>query len=491
MADEKKIAPTVDAEEKQITTKSDSELSTKSISEDEGQELTWTEEEEKALVKKVDFLVLPILMLAFFALQLDRGNIGNALTDFFLQEVGITQYQFNVGQQLLSAGIVLLEIPSNIILYRVGPTLWLGGQILAWGLVATFQAFQKGLGPYLATRLLLGLCESGFIPAGLYTITRWYKREETSRRFSLYFLGCYLAVGSSSLIAYGILHMRGICGLGGWQWLFLLEGLFTVLVGLIFLALFPKSTAHPVSLLGLRYFNEREAQILTQRVLRDDPTKFQPRRNVSLAEVKAAFSNWRILPHCLTTILGMAPAQALGAYAPSLVVSFGFDRLKSNAMISIGSWITFLMNIVFGFGADWTGYRGLWVLGGVLLSWGFTLGDRLVIGSGNRDLRFALLIMTVGFSSPWHATNGSWMALNARSAGERSITMAFFVMGANIAGIVGGQIFQAKDAPLYYTGWTVIMALISLSLCMAITANLQYRILNKVQKRTGTDRYTY
>jgi hypothetical protein len=83
------------------------------------------------------------------------------------------------------------------------------------------------------------------------------------------------------------------------------------------------------------------------------------------------------------------------------------------------------------------------------------------------------------------------MALNARSAGERSITMAFFVMGANIAGIVGGQIFQAKDAPLYYTGWTVIMALISLSLCMAITANLQYRILNKVQKRTGTDRYTY
>jgi hypothetical protein len=75
MADEKKIAPTVDAEEKQIATKSDSGLSTKSISEDEGQELTWTEEEEKALVKKIDFLVLPILMLAFFALQLDRGNM--------------------------------------------------------------------------------------------------------------------------------------------------------------------------------------------------------------------------------------------------------------------------------------------------------------------------------------------------------------------------------------------------------------------------------
>jgi len=99
---------------------------------------------------------MPLLIVAFFALQLDRGNIGNAMTDFFLRDVGITQFQFNVGQQLLAAGIVILEIPSNLILYRLGPRLWIGVQVLAWGLVATFQAFQKGLGPYLATRLLLG-----------------------------------------------------------------------------------------------------------------------------------------------------------------------------------------------------------------------------------------------------------------------------------------------------------------------------------------------
>jgi Major Facilitator Superfamily. len=131
---------------------------------------------------------------------------GNAMTDFFLQEVGITQYQFNIGQQLLSAGIVLLEVPSNIILYRLGPSLWIGFQILAWGSVATFQAFikGKGLGPYLTTRLLLGLCESGFIPAGLFTITRWYKREETSKRFAFYFIGNMFASACSGLLAYGM-----------------------------------------------------------------------------------------------------------------------------------------------------------------------------------------------------------------------------------------------------------------------------------------------
>ncbi|KAL2271333.1 hypothetical protein VTJ83DRAFT_704 [Remersonia thermophila] len=488
MADEKKAAFL--ANEKQIPA-TESQSSTKSISEDEGSEITWTEEEEKALKRRVDFLVMPILILAFFALQLDRGNIGNALTDYFMRDVGITQFQFNIGQQLLSAGIVILEIPSNIILYRLGPTIWIGCQILAWGFVATFQAFQKGLWPYLATRLLLGLCESGFIPAGLFTMTRWYKREETSKRFAIYFIGNYLATACSGLIAYGILHMRGIGGLAGWQWLFLIEGAFTVLVGFVFIALFPKSPANPVSFLGIRYFTERESQILQQRVLRDDPTKFQPRRNVSWGEVKDTFTNWRILPHFLMAILGLAPAHTMGSYAPSLVVSFGYDRLKSNAMLSIGSWILFILNLVWGYAADKTGRRGPMVLLGVFCFWGFTLGSRLVIDSQNPNLRFGLLIATIAFQAPWHAVNGSWLALNARSAGERSITMAIFVMSANIAGIIGGQIFQARDAPLYHTGWTVIIVLCSISLAMAITANLQYWLLNKIQKREGEDRYIW
>ncbi|KAK3905782.1 hypothetical protein C8A05DRAFT_30412 [Staphylotrichum tortipilum] len=474
--------------EKQVEALAESQTSR---SDEEGQEIKWTEAEEKALVRRIDFLVMPLLTLAFFALQLDRGNIGNAMTDFFLRDVGITQFQFNVGQQLLSAGIVILEIPSNIILYRVGPTVWIGAQILAWGFVAAFQAFQKGLGPFLATRLLLGLCEAGFIPAGLFTITRWYTREETTKRFSVYFLGNLFAGACSGLVAYGILQMRGICNLAGWQWLFLLEGLFTILVGIAFIAFFPLSTGKPVSILGIRYFSEREAQILQQRVLRDDPTKFQPRRNVTWGEIKDTLTNWRLLPHFFMTLLGMAPAHTMGAYAPLLVVSFGFDRLKSNAMLSIGAWALIVTNLLWGWAAAKTGQRGLMVFLGVLILWGFTIGNRVLVGSSNGNLRFGILVTATAFQANWHAVNGSWMALNARSAGERSVTLAIFVMSANIAGIIGSQVFQAKDAPLYYTGWTVIVALISVALFCSIVANLQYRLLNKFQKRTGEARYHY
>lgn len=85
--------------------------------------------------------------------------------------------------------------------------------------------------------------------------------------------------------------------------------------------------------------------------------------------------------------------------------------------------------------------------------------------------------------------HGSWLALNAKTAGERSITMALFIMSANMSGIIGSQLFQAPDAPLYKTGWTVILVLTSLGVVMSIAANVQYWVLNRVQKRVGEDRY--
>jgi hypothetical protein len=87
--------------------------------------------------------------------------------------------------------------------------------------------------------------------------------------------------------------------------------------------------------------------------------------------------------------------------------------------------------------------------------------------------------------------HGSWLALNSKTAGERSITMALFIMSANMSGIIGSQLFQATDAPLYKTGWTVILVLTSIGVVMSIAANVQYWVLNQVQKRVGEDRYHF
>ncbi|KAH6983584.1 major facilitator superfamily domain-containing protein [Ilyonectria sp. MPI-CAGE-AT-0026] len=447
--------------------------------------IDWTEEEEKRLVRKVDFLVMPALILGFAALQLDRGNIGFALTDFFFKDVGITQDQFNIGQQLLSAGIVLFELPSNLILYRLGPRIWVTGLIISWGLVSTFQAFQKGLASYLATRLLLGLTAGGYIPAGLYCINLWYKQSETSLRFSLFFMGNSFSQAASGLISFGVLHMRGVAGLAGWQWLFIFDGIFTILVGIAFAAIFPGAPSEGVSLLCIKYFTERERTILHQRILLDDPTKLKRRKNVSPREMLDAVANWRIYPHLVMALLGLAPGNALGSYSPTIVNNYGFGRLESNAFASIGRWVQLLLNPIWGYMADRTGRRGYVVLAGLTLWWTFTLTSRLLVFSNDRDAKFGVLSVALAVVAIWHPINGSWLSLNCRSAGERNVTMALYIMSSNLAGIIGGQIFREKDSPLYLAGWTVSVSLISVAVLCCLIAIAQYRILNMRIKRNS------
>ncbi|XWX02426.1 hypothetical protein V2A60_010463 [Cordyceps javanica] len=441
----------------------------------------WSKDEEKAIVKKLDLLIMPLLISGFFVLQLDRGNIGNALTDFFLKEVGLTQFQFNVGNQLLSLGIVLLELPSNLILYRVGPQRWISCQIVCWGLVATFQTFQKGkgVGVYYATRFLLGLLEAGFIPAGLYTLTQWYKRNETSRRFIAFFLGNMFASAASGLIAYGILQLRGVAGLSGWQWMFLIEGMLTIVVGIIFGILMPHSPANPSNILRHCYFTPREIYILTQRVAHDNLASEAKSKYVRWANIKAAFTRWYIYPQLTVSFCAIAVISPLGTYQPSIIASYGYDRLQANALASVGNWIVIVLSLSFGWIADKSGKRGGLVLFASVLGFAFCLATRQLASSTNRDLKYGVLICSALWGSIMHPLNGSWLAVNVRNPAERSIIMALLIMTVNTAGLAGAQIFQAQDGPLYRTGFTVIVSLASVGLVFAAISNTQYLWLNR------------
>lgn len=286
------------------------------------------------------------------------------------------------------------------------------------------------------------------------------------------------ALASTGLLAYGILHMRGICNLGGWQWLFLLEGLFTILCGAIFFALFPESPSRPRSFLNVRFFTEREEYVLLQRVLREGGKEKQS-HNITRKELVSTLSNWRIYPHVIISLCGIAPATTLGSYAPTLVKSFGYGKLKANALVSVGSWIQILLNYLSGLAADKTNRRGLVTLTGQLLWWGFSIGNLVLSSSANKHAKYALLTLALSVETIWHPVNGSWLAINSRSPAERSITMAMFVMAANAGGIIGSQLFQSSDSPDYTTGWTAIVCLLSVSVAANLFTQAQYVFYNR------------
>jgi hypothetical protein len=145
-----------------------------------------------------------------------------------------------------------------------------------------------------------------------------------------------------------------------------------------------------------------------------------------------------------------------------------------------------VLNVIWGFWADKVSIRGPIVLLGGFLWWLFLLCNRIEVYNPNTHTRLGLLLTAYMFSQIWHPLNGSWMALNARSAGERSITMAVLIMAANAAGIIGSQYFQASDAPLYPIGWTAIVSVVSVALVAMIWANVQYWVLNRRLAKQGS-----
>jgi MFS family permease len=430
----------------------------------------WSPEEEAKAKRKLDLLIMPILTLGFFCLQLDRGNIANAITDRFMENVGIDQDQFNVGQQMLSLGIVLFEIPSNMILYRVGPGKWLTLQLFLFGIVSLFQAFQRGYGPFIATRFLLGMTESGFIPGGLWTLSTWYTREETAKRVMVFYFGNQFGQASSKLLAFGILHMRGVGGQPGWFWLFALMGMFTILSGFVFGFCLPDSFRNPHStfLPKRSWFTERELHILQSRVLLDDPMKGKKKKRIGLPAFKKAFTHWRMWAHFAITLCNNGPQRAFDTYSPSIVTSFGFPDLQSNAMASVGLFLQIPVSFAFSYVSDRYNRRGETVIAGFSMHMLGYIFNRVFTDVNLRGVRYFGVVWTQTFGTFSHPLNIAWMSLACDDSEERALAMAMVIMGANIAGIYGAQIFRADDKPFYRRGFSIAIAVLATGLVIAI-----------------------
>jgi MFS family permease len=148
------------------------------------------------------------------------------------KDLKLTGQQPNIALTIFFVPYVLFEIPSNILMKKFNPHNWLSGCILAFGIVMLSQGFVKSYGGLLATRFFLGLAEAGIFPGSFYLISFWYKREEAQKRFTIYWSSVMAAGAFGGLMASGIARMDGDRGLANWRWIFILEGIITILVGI-------------------------------------------------------------------------------------------------------------------------------------------------------------------------------------------------------------------------------------------------------------------
>ncbi|KLO83673.1 nicotinamide mononucleotide permease [Fusarium fujikuroi] len=424
----------------------------------------WTEDEEKAVVRKLDMILMPLLVLGFYALQLDRSNISNALTDTLTTDLNITKDDVNLGDQLMMAGIIIAEIPSNIILQKLGAPIWLTGQVLIWGTVALTQAWVTNVHSFFATRFLLGFCEAGFIPGGQYMLALFYREKELALRTSIFYFGNYFATATGSLIAAGVLQMGGIAGLAGWQWLFIIEGIFTLLVFVVFILLLPRSPVHTRPIHGyFDLFTSREREIMHDRIYQEDISKTEAHANITVRDVVAALADYRIWIHTILNLVSLAPKGGLQLYGPTIIRSLGFSKINSNLLNSVSSFLVVVLSFAVAWASDKTKQRGLWCMAAFL--WSITFGGAL-FGSTDKDkwTKYALFTLLSSGNALSQGLNDAWLSINARSAETRSIGLAMVVIGSNAGGLAGKQLFRESDAPKYTKGFLAVVLLYAAAL---------------------------
>jgi MFS family permease len=151
----------------------------------------WQPNDEKLTVRKIDTTVLPLLLLGLLVLQLDRMNLASALTGGFREAINIDQSTINLGNQIMFIGVIVFEIPLNMLLQRVGPRKWIPAQVLIFGITATMQVFIRDRNGFLVMRAMLGLAEASYIPSSIYTLSTWYRKWELGTRVAVFFFGMF------------------------------------------------------------------------------------------------------------------------------------------------------------------------------------------------------------------------------------------------------------------------------------------------------------
>ncbi|KAL1890879.1 hypothetical protein Sste5346_008020 [Sporothrix stenoceras] len=220
---------------------------------------------ETHLRRKIDLRLLPMIVLMYILNYLDRNNIAAAKLAGILEDLHLSATQFNTTVSILFAGYLFMQIPSNMILNKLGkPSIYLPSCMLVWGLISGLTAAAQSYGGLLAARFILGFVEAAYFPGCLYLLSCWYTRKELAFRTGLLYSGSLLSGAFGGLLAAAITGgMNGVRGLSAWRWLFIIEGMATVVVAVAAAFIIPDLPR------TTRWLNEEEKQLAAWRLEAD------------------------------------------------------------------------------------------------------------------------------------------------------------------------------------------------------------------------------
>ncbi|KAK5087572.1 hypothetical protein LTR24_006612 [Lithohypha guttulata] len=432
---------------------------------------TWTPEEEKQLVKKIDLFLLPTIWLMYLLSYMDRTNIGNAKIAGMADDLELSSNQYSVCLVVFFVTYVLFEAPSNMILVRTRPSLFLPVIMAIWGALTICMAAVKHYHHLLVLRLLVGMFEAAFAPGILMIISSWYKKNEQSRRFAVYLSAAILSGAFGGLLAGAITGgMEGAGGLRGWRWLFIIEGAATIVWAFCasFILLdFPHNT---------KRLTDRERAIAIARLrLTDMGVRTNTHKLGKRESFVAAISNWRTWGFIVGYMV-IVGSSTLSYFYPTLVRGLGYTNTVQAQYMTVPIYaVAFVCTAVTGYFCDMIpDLRGI-----VIASWlTVSLITSIVVCTVyNYTVRYVMLIIMAAGLWAANALSLSFASstFGSMEAETRAIALALVNAMGNLASIYGSYLFPAEDAPKYLMGFGVISALLGVGIAVYLLLNIFVR----------------
>ncbi|ODQ54277.1 nicotinic acid plasma membrane transporter [Saitoella complicata NRRL Y-17804] len=427
-------------------------------------------EAERRLLHKLDLHIIPVIMITYLVAFLDRSNVGNAKVAGMVTDLNLTGSKFNVLASIFYVTYIAFEIPTSTYLKKFGASKLIPAIVIAWSLVATFSAFVQSYGGMIAIRLLLGACEAGLFPCFNLYLSSLYKRDEQAKRFCMIFVAQALAGAFGGLLAYGILKMDGVAGWAGWRWLFCIEGLASLVVGVADIFLLPDSAE------SAYFLTPAEKDLVRLRALQSASYHGPSTPDIDWTQVRAAFrspmvwlSGW--IQMCTNTCL-----YGFSTFLPTIINGMGYTSVQAQYLTIpiylLGAIIYFLTAI----GVDRTQRRAPF-----MFFWGlFTVAGYCTLLSATKPsiLYFACFLVAMGLYV-FDGLNMLWLAGNVAPHYKRAVAIGMNQTIGNIGGVIAGQIYVARDSPLYRMGQGVSLAGILTGYVSAVGMFFLLRRLNR------------
>ncbi|KAJ6164968.1 hypothetical protein N7470_003640 [Penicillium chermesinum] len=392
---------------------------------------------DAALVRKIDLHVMPMLFTIYLVAFLDRVNISNALTMSMPKDLDLYGDRANVALLVFYIPYILFEIPSNIVMKKLKPHFWLSGCIVAFGIVMLGQAFVKNYAGLIACRFFLGLAECGIFPGSFYLISFWYKRTEAQKRFTMYWSSVIFAGAFGGLLASAIAKMDGLRGLENWRWIFLLEGIASILVGIaafFFCADFPQQAS---------WLSEDEKAAVVAKTRNYEEAEAR----VTKSDLMESFRDLKLYVAALMYFTIVVPIYAFSYFAPTIIKALGYGTIQTQ-LHSVPPFAAALgLSILVAYFSDRLDIRFPFILlGDILIIIGLAI---MLTMHGPRHFSaeyLGICFITMGAFSAG-AVIVCWVLMNMQGHKERSIGSGFVIGVGNAGGILAVFCFTKDDAP--------------------------------------------